>query len=327
HEHALRFTLKRKHTVTVDGAPTRIEAEFGRLVDYSPRNVVKEQTYNAKIAGGLKTSSKATEKGVETGSESSLSGEISTSYTFKSVNIVAREGDNGLVGFEISHDINQSPFSSTGIYSNVGTTIATMRGSYWALYQFERDSRDTQDNAGLILEVHEQSGSFGQYQSVVYGGGQLIGDALRTHRYSIHDHENPKLAYTVDFSLPHFSLGIANRRGEPFVAPPGNLDSPLKLKPGQDFILLIDAGGSPSGGTQDPSRTHPIALSWQTFSLPASFTMAPDSGNQKTEVRVFVKPDAKVGEKNFLRFNSKPTGAAPGLQTGDLAIPYEIVVP
>lgn len=73
------------------------------------------------------------------------------------------------------------------------------------------------------------------------------------------------------------------------------------------------------------SLKSPLVLNWQLIDLPSYFNASNTSGNKQGRIEVVVRPEAKIGETGFLKFNTSPRAAAPGLQGGNLAIPFVIV--
>src|SRR5690606_31284605 len=118
-----------------------------------------------------------------------------------------------------------------------------------------------------------------------------------------------------------------NGQGD-FVPPPvddarqAKAAEPLPLKAGQTVRFFIDAGG-PATGTANAS--HPITLTWQLPQLPSYLMASNTSGSQRSMITIRVAAHAQPDDAGYLRFNTSPPGSAPGMQTGDIAVPFQIV--
>lgn len=300
--HKLRFGLYRKHG---NG-----EWQPGAVERHEPENVVRTQTYQAKLGAGLKVAEK--------GPEGSLSAEVSTTYTYEAASIRSRRLDETVVEFEVSHATDTGFYTIGGdLYRADPTTIHNMTTSVWVVYKFPVSERDSAADAGLVLDVQDFSGSFGSASPAA----MVIGP-VETHLYNYRVVDSSgKRAFTANYSLPHFSVRMRNEQGE-LVAPPTDAARPLLLKRGQTVTFQVDAGGAVGS-----AGSHPISLGWQLLDLPKQFVASHQSGRQKSTVQITVDSSARVDPLSisYLRFDTSPMAAAPGLQLGNIAIPVRIV--
>ena len=304
-EHKVRFSLHRKH----GNGPL----EPGSIEKHAPENVVRKQTYNTKLGAGLK----ASEKGVD----GSLSAEISTSYTYEAASISSDKVDDNEVGFRILHATDTGVYSiGSDLFRADPTTIGNMTSNVWAVYKFPISQQDERDNTRIVLHVNEFSGSFGSTSPAPVMPFLPIGTHLEEYR--LRNSEGAHLpVYSFEFAMPHFSVKMEDAQGL-WVTPTTDATRPLELRRGQTVTFMVDAGGA-----SDTPGQHPISLGWQLLDLPDYFVASNTSGRQKSRVQITVSSAAKADPLSvaYIRFDTAPRAAAPGLQTGNIAIPVRIV--
>lgn len=293
-EHKLGFVLQRKHK----GAA---KLESGDLVSYVPQNIVRKQTYTTKIGGKLNFGAKV---------DGGLTAEVSTSYTYSAASISAKENHDQSVLFKVSHATGRG--LGFGIMCDLcdddPTTIGTMPTTVWALYRFPRTDLDTQAGTEMIVNVNEQSGYMGMYHDA---WGTL------TYPYRVVDKDDSSRAYAFSYALPYFSVKQVDADGK-LIDLPRSATNPLKLKRGQVLQLRIETGGTMENGT-------PITLGWQIINPPSFLTIPNTTGSTSSTIDVVVRGNAPAGEVEYLKFNTKPRAAAPGMDGTDLAIPIQIM--
>jgi hypothetical protein len=297
-EHRLGFVLQRKH----EGA----KPENGERMGYLPENVVRKQIYNTKIGGKLGFGSKL---------DGGLTAEVSTSYTYSAASISAKANADTSVLFKVSHATSLGTLGfGCDLCDADPTTVGTMDTTVWALYRFPRTVQDTQAGSEMIVSVTEQSGEMG---ASTFGGIIVAGLESKLAPYSIRDEKDRSRAYAISYALPYFSVKLVDADGK-LTDPPRSAANPLKLKRGQVLKLRIETGGTIDSGT-------PITLGWQVISPPSFLNIANTSGATSATIEAVVRNNAPLGEVEYLKLNTMPRAAAPGMDGTDLVIPIQIV--
>jgi hypothetical protein len=293
----LGFTLQRKHKGVN-------EAEIGSLVNYIPKNIARNKPFDIDIGGQLKFGSE-TDGGVTAG--------ISATYFYSAASITAFGLETNSVYATVSNTTSQGDWENNCGICKEPTTIGTMPTTLWALYRFPRTDQDTQAGTEMIVEVKNQWGSMRLYR---YQTGLVR--FVHALPYKIVDQKAGLRAYAISYALPYFSVKRVDADGK-LTDLPRSAANPLKLQRGQVLRLRIETGGTIDSGT-------PITLGWQVISPPqAFFTIAKTSGAASATIEAVVRNDAPLGKVEYLKFNTQPRAAAPGMDGTDLAIPIQIV--
>ncbi len=302
-KHELGFVLQRKH----EGA----WPHNGERVAHMPQETVRGEVNRASIGGQLGFGNKE---------EGRVTAAVSTSYDYTAATISTWAGSDAAVLFQIHHATHLSTafrISDCGNFCNGGapTTQGTMETTVWVLYRFPHSEKDNWPGSEMIVRVNEQAGTMGQFQTSGHPMGLYA--TKRLAPYKIVDEKDSSRAYALSYALPYFSVKLVDADGK-LTDPPRSAANPLKLKRGQALKLRVETGGTIDSGT-------PITLGWQVISPPSFLHIANTSGAASATIEAVVRNDAPLGKVEYLKLNTQPRAAAPGMDGTDLAIPIQIV--
>ncbi|RZT41762.1 hypothetical protein [Cupriavidus agavae] len=270
----------------------------GEVVSYAPTTLPRTTTTTSKIGANLTVG----EKG-----GAGVSSEVSQSYSYQSVSIVASNQDNILTFSRYHATDTGSLFSSGDLFTNAETTVGNVDTPIWALFQVPAGSADVADD--VSLNVTDLSGNFGFFVEP----GLFLPSSVGVNLYGYRTAN----AISETYSPPMFGAVVSDGAGG---TKPVTLDTenPIRLKPEETFRIDVKAGDA----------STPYRLQWQVTDAPDWLTLSPSkgsdrSGNQPLVIRV--AKTAPVGSFGYIKINTTPKGAAPSVRDGDLHIPVLIV--
>lgn len=270
----------------------------GEVVSYAPTTLPRTTTTTSKFGANLTVG----EKGGAT-----VSSEVSQSYSYSSVSIVASNQNNVLTFSRFHATDLGGVFSSGDLFTKAGTTIGSVDTPIWALFQVPAGTANVADD--VTLNVSDLSGNFGYFVEPGLFVPSSVGVSLYGYRTAN--------AISETFSPPMFGAVVSDGAGG---TKPVTLDTenPIRLKAEETFRIDVQAGDD----------STPYRLQWQVTDAPDWLALSPSkgsprSGNQSLVIRV--PKTAAVGSFGYIKINTTPKGAAPSVRDGDLHIPVLIV--